>query len=1092
MEKDVTETTLITSNANEPLGNPEAPEVVKPSKIDTTAFDPQVADAPSTFMTLEEMRAAQLKKIDEMNTPRTSRMSGMQFGDTETSKRMDAQNETVMESLTRAFRSTNAGAGIYQYVKRKYGNELDENFSLRDHWDELDMKNIPIEYWDDFSDVGSLNEAMQVKAQINQELNDKEVLSMQGFQGMAAIAAAGLFDVDAPIMFMSGGLGSAAKATRLGTMVNAAVKTGVSAAGVEAINAAVRPTHGIQDVLQAAAFGTALGGLGGAFVKPKYRTALEDQVEEMGSPLSMGAMHNPNAPIYTSFNPQNYKTVDELIDASTQWNRNSGFSYKLGWVDEGIKGMADKFSAMVGKIPGLSTDYDRLARSTSKVANWFAYEGLESAAGKIRNNQTMANMRELYHKQISSLAIPEYASAFREWTQANKVNLWNHVWQGEHADNFGKMVMNEMMNRRFSQVATEALDPAVKRAADALEAAGKRAFEIGRGVGDEIPIHGFADIKYKRGYFPLKWRGDKIKKMMAQFGEDKVHGVLARAYKQSLGLTDDAYALKLAKAVTRRAMSKEDGFDMNVQNLLTADGREYLKQALMDNNVVEKEADQIINALGGKLEERGQAGFTKARTDIDLRYNEDGVNLMDMVETDMQRLFSKYSRELSGKAAMARKGIASRADFTRIKEAIKREDPTIDDSLMDGIHSYFGGGPLAGGVDPYVRRAMQLTNLSLLNGLGLTQVAETGAMIAASGWESFIRTAPSIIKEAVANPNAASKNGILKELRPLLGNVGDEHLLFRDDYALDIHRGFTGEESKWLQTLDHALANGQRLQGYLSYFYNVRQMQQRIAVTSMADKVMRALRDNDSTFITRMGDIGMSEDLQKYLKQQVKAGTVEFAPDGALNKLGLDKWNPDMADEFALAMNRHTDQVLQRAMAGESSVWMHKDVGAVFMHLKSFPILAIQKQLARNARLMDNAAAMTFLYGLGTAGLAYTAKEAISGKGSDSKLSPLDIAKGAFNMSNMTGWIPMWTDPLAEMLGMNSLKFNSYGNRGASEGILSLPPVVPTINRMAHLPGAVLHTLTGNMTNDDLYALQATPIIGNLYGFNAMFNALKN
>lgn len=1089
----MTEKTLITSNADETLERDYTPASPKPAgKIDTTAFDPAVANAPAPSLTLEEMRAEQLKKIDEMNTPRISNMSGMQFGDTQTNVRMDAQNETVVESLTRAFRSTNAGAGIYQYVKRKYGNELDENFSLRDHWEELDMKNIPIEYWDDFNDVESLTEALQVKAQINQELQDKEVLSMQGFKGMAATAAAGLFDVDAPVMFMTGGLGSAAKATRLGTMVNAAVKTGASAAGVEAINAAVRPTHTVQDVLQAATFGTALGGIAGAFVKPNYRNALKDQVDEMGSPLSMGAMHNPNAPIYTSFNPQDFKTVDELIDASTKWNRTAGFSYKLGWVDDGIKGMADKFSKAAASVPGLTTDYDRLARSPSKVANWFAYEGLESAAGKIRNNQTMANMREVYHKQISSLAIPEYARAFREYTQANKVNLWNHVWQGEHADNFGKMVMNELMARRFTQTATEALDPAIKKAADALEAAGKRAFEIARGVGNEIPVHGFSDVKYKRGYFPLVWRGDKIKKMMAQFGEDKVHGVLGRAYKQSLGITDDVYADKLAKAVTRRAISKEDGFDMNVQNLLTADGREYLKQALLDNGVVEKEADAIVSSLGGKLEERGTASFAKGRTDIDLRYNEDGVNLMDMVETDMQRLFSKYSRELSGKAAMARKGIASRADFTRIKEAIKREDPTIDDEFMDGIHSYFGGGPLAGGVNPYVRRAMQLTNLGLLNGLGLTQVAETGAVIAASGWESFIKTAPSIIKEAVANPNTASKNGILSELRPLLGNVGDEHLLFRDDYALDIHRGFTGEEAKWLQTLDHALANGQRLQGYLSYFYNVRQMQQRIAVTSMSDKIMRALRDNDNTFVSRMGDIGMSEDLQKYIKQQVKAGTVEFSPEGFLNKLGLAKWNPDMADEFALAMNRHTDQVLQRAMAGESSVWMHKDVGAIFMHLKSFPILAIQKQLARNARLMDNTAAMTFLYGLGTAGLTYVVKESISGKGSDAKLSPAEIAKGAFNLSNMTGWIPMWTDPLAEMLGMNSLKFNHYGNRGASEGILSLPPMFSTLNRMAHIPGAVLHTVTGNATNDDWYAFQAMPIIGNLYGFNAMFNALKN
>jgi len=152
-------------------------------------------------------------------------------------------------------------------------------------------------------------------------------------------------------------------------------------------------------------------------------------------------------------------------------------------------------------------------------------------------------------------------------------------------------------------------------------------------------------------------------------------------------------------------------------------------------------------------------------------------------------------------------------------------------------------------------------------------------------------------------------------------------------------------------------------------------------------------------------------------------------------------------------------------------------------------MLAIEKQALRQVRIMDTEAAMTFAYGLATASAAYAVKQTINGKSDD--LSWGKIARGGFAQSNMAGWIPMWTDPLAGMLGLNNLKFGGYGGQGAGQ-VISSPAAFSTLDRMARAPAALAHSIwNAGPSNTDINALTSTPLIGNLYGFAAIFNAMR-
>jgi len=124
------------------------------------------------------------------------------------------------------------------------------------------------------------------------------------------------------------------------------------------------------------------------------------------------------------------------------------------------------------------------------------------------------------------------------------------------------------------------------------------------------------------------------------------------------------------------------------------------------------------------------------------------------------------------------------------------------------------------------------------------------------------------------------------------------------------------------------------------------------------------------------------------------------------------------------------------------------------------------------------------------AAIVYSVSQIIKGRGD--RLTTEKIAKGAINYAPTTGWLPMVSDPLVEIMGMPGLRMNKYGPPGrATDGIIPVPPAIPTMNRMLHLPGAVLGSFNG-IDRQEASALSSIPIVGNMYGFSALFNYLKD
>lgn len=808
------------------------------------------------------------------------------------------------------------------------------------------------------------------------------------------------------------------------------------------------------------------------------------------------------------------RSLDMVQDAQT-WSASSGVPGEYfgnngviaakGAVGDAVANGARRFHDAVAATP-LATDFDRLFKSGSAVAQKLAYDIFESASGIVRNNRSAAAIRELYERRLTGAFMPAYQRGYSQWAQVNGVSRWDQVWSAEARARFNREVAAELNGRAFDAPGTQrGAHQSVHDVADAHDRWSADDIEVGRGRPGEHSVKGYENLKAYSGYMSQKWSGARLNKLIqsGRYNLKQITDAVAEGYVAMHGVKRSD-ADKWASAVTRRAMASDRGTDMNLIGVLQQDGRGFLEDMLVQGGHGPAEVKQLMDRLTGQMEQRGQAGHTKGRMDIDLRFvASNGVNIMDLVDTDLAHTVARRARGTAGAAALARKGIRSKADRQSIIDAIKHEqqargqsqktgdmvtdlldsDKHLTDDELNDLFSYFDAGPIAGGISPMYSRLKKLTNLALLNQLGLTQMAETGVQISAVGWRRWMEHAGEAFGAALGKADSP----LAKELKHLNVMVAEEKLM-RDDFAIEMDRVGT-VASEFMQKVDHILNTGQRVQGYMSGFYAARTFQQRVAVTSAADKIMTNMAGlaNDLSG-ARAVDLGLDPVTYARIKQYVDNGTVEFK-DGSLHKLNLDKWDAAIAEDFALSLNRHVHQVVQKAMAGESSVLFHKDgVASLFFHLKSFPMLAMEKQAYRHARIGDTEAMSAFMLGLATAGAAYTVKQTINGRGDT--LTPTQIAKGAFGLSNMAGWLPMWTDPLAGMLGLDSLRFNQYA-QGIDNNVFSTPAALSTLNRMANIPGVPVNALQGELSNNDIRALQATPIIGNAYGFSYIFNAMK-
>ena len=553
------------------------------------------------------------------------------------------------------------------------------------------------------------------------------------------------------------------------------------------------------------------------------------------------------------------------------------------------------------------------------------------------------------------------------------------------------------------------------------------------------------------------------------------------------------YAAKaIAEANVTRAVYGDADVDTSMASIMNADGRQMLEARLLANGVSDSVVKRIMQTFDTLAEEKGTAGFAKHRNDLDLDVQvktEDGsdLRLVDLLDHDIPTILDRYRRGVAGSAALARKGIDSRAARQEIIEAMQAEqralgEKPLDADFINAVFSEFDAGPswgysngqLTKGIGAPLAIAKGVANLSLLNKLGFAQLAEEGSRMAALGLVSWAKHNAAMIGLDKAMRDNMKTH--LNDLSFMMGDIGHDQWMFRAHRELDEVNLY--DQSEWMKGIHRAMGNMQFIQGYTSMFNTVRTLQQQMTAAGVSSKLFVQLRDglkNPMTDAERKRiefDLGIDEDTLGKLEALVQNGTVHFAKSGSLeyvNRLHAHTWDPILRERFASIMMRAQSQIIQKSLAGESSRWMHSVAASVLMQFKSFPMQAFSKQAMRNARFMDKQAAGSLLFGMSSAYVALALRDFVDGN--DRTME--ERAKQAFSYSNLTGWIPMTIDPVATILGLDDLRFSSYGTKW--EATL---PALDTFNRLSSAGPAALRKLSGQeLSKDDREAFMAIPFM---------------
>lgn len=787
-----------------------------------------------------------------------------------------------------------------------------------------------------------------------------------------------------------------------------------------------------------------------------------------------------------------------------------------GWHDRKVDATEERlYSYVVEGIAGKTAmDYNNLLKSKSPTAGFFAGGVFESPHGFGRGRATSAILSEQYTKQIMEPVIRSQ-EVMNKWAQMTRQTFIPGMKVGGAESKgagvsqsgqamFGREVKLEINRRKIgkSKAPVTEEEKLIHQAADLIgnDASG-RALSIAQGRAGEKGVDGWDQIQ-KGPYDTYTWQGRVLRDWLRTgkvhkdtLVEDLANGYQSAGFAGPPGKDTSTVARAIAQALVTRMEASSEGVSMSLRDILHSDGRAFLEKMLRDSGVDDLQIKSIIERISGVKEEAGKLASAKYRNDIDLEMpirTTDGstAQVIDLMDTDIYGSWNRYARQVGGSSGLARMGITNRAQRETMITAMNKEqlalgEEPIDPQVMRAMLTHFDGGPIHGvfmgrtteGLGPAAAIAKRLTSVSLLQGLGFAQIAETGAVANATGLANFIDRG---VLGRVSKMSRDQQVKTLRDIEFITGRIGEDHKFLAPHLELDTVGRADVSES--LTNFQQMLGKAQWLNGYTSLFNSVRSWQQTTVALGMMDKIIQqGLREvdgkrvgwTDAQLFRLDQDFGIDRADAMRVIDMVDQGFITTRPNAfggiSVDRLNMDQWDQNVADVFGAGVTRSVNQQVQKSMAGEADVWMNNEAMNILMQFKSFPMQAVSKQAARHLRFMDMETYGALGFGMMTAYTSLYLRDVAYGR----ERSTYERAKAAVGYSNMTGFVPMVADPMLSMVGLEDKRFNQFGQFW-EQAI----PAVDTFNRLIRVPGAIFGGLPdGEYNKADQSALKALPFM---------------
>jgi len=314
--------------------------------------------------------------------------------------------------------------------------------------------------------------------------------------------------------------------------------------------------------------------------------------------------------------------------------------------------------------------------------------------------------------------------------------------------------------------------------------------------------------------------------------------------------------------------------------------------------------------------------------------------------------------------------------------------------------------------------------------------------------------------------NGTADKTLLGDLAAHHGGMWGEEKFFRPRVRLD---DASGSSNDMFKVLDNVIAGGKEVLGYMNGMNQIKNMQQQIVAISQANRVIKMLKSgvDNPRLLKRFKSIGWDDKMLASFKSKIDDGTVTFQKNGNIDMLNLEKWDDLTAENFTLGLHTHSGQLIQFPQIGETAYWMHGTLGSSLTQFRSYPIVAIEKQLGRNIRMADPESFLTASYGLAFSSMLYMSKVQVTSIGRKDRQAYLDerlnagaIFNGALQWSGIfSGATELMNVSAATGLIPSNWSTGSVGRSGGSA--YSLDSNVPAVSVAKNL----MKFTTGTMTS---------------------------
>lgn len=591
-------------------------------------------------------------------------------------------------------------------------------------------------------------------------------------------------------------------------------------------------------------------------------------------------------------------------------------------------------------------------------------------------------------------------------------------------------------------------------------------------------VEGAAEVLENPNYFPRKWSIGRMQEMQEKIPYNKLINFLKNSLVRGSQNLSDVDGLRIAKHIYKVVNTNKFGDGFSVDRLLYTTDADELRTLITDYaNLDAGEVEDLVQAL--LKPGRGKPTAVprlRRRASFDENYEEtiDGfkIKFTDLLDNNTEGLMGSYIEQMSGQIALARIGIKSRQDYTKILNKVKqsyeipeiakkystgigKKRKAIELETLDTIYKNIIGIPTEKniqGLGATVARNLRKYNyVNVFNQVGFSQIPEMGNIIATAGLRGMIKYMPEFRKILSRAKDGKLSNEFLDEIETLVSGTGSNRLVDSTINRTDDFAGVTTKVGKIEKTLDVAA----RVTSDFSGFHAVDMASRRLAAITSFDKLAMyatgRLKLTDAA-LKRYRNIGFSDsELQGVFESIKKNATfIEGGLTGRkIRRFNIDQWeDQDLANKMSLYMSRHIRRIVQENNYGEMLV-MGTDgtLGKTMLQFRNFVITAYSKQLLHGLHMRDFTAFASAMTSTFIAGLVYVAQTHIQAIGKspeekqdflDKRLSLPSIGNAAFQRSTYSTLLPTFIDTIRSPFGAEPL-FN-YRSSGLDINLVTGNP----------------------------------------------------